>query len=58
MAKPTGMRRAHSPGKPPATLASGAPAYFHLSRDPLGRDIAWTLAGAIDSADNGPGKQR
>ena len=45
-------------GKPPATLASGAPAYFHLSRDPLGRDIAWTLAGAIDSADNGPGKQR
>ena len=26
-------------------FAPGAPAYFHLARDPQGRDVAWTLAG-------------
>jgi Zinc carboxypeptidase len=30
-------------------FAPGRPAYFHLSRDPQGRDIAWTLAGDVDS---------
>jgi hypothetical protein len=29
-------------------FAPGRPAYFHLSRDPQGRDIAWTLAGDVN----------
>ena len=32
----------------PQTFAPGLPAYFHLSRDPEGRDVAWTLAGDVD----------
>jgi len=32
------------------SLAPGMPAYFHLSRDPSGRDPAWTLAGDVDPA--------
>lgn len=29
-------------------FAPGRPAFFHLSRDPQGRDIVWTLAGDVD----------
>lgn len=44
------------PFDPPGTVAGDgrhifktrSPAYFHLSRDPEGRDIAWTLAGDVD----------
>src|SRR3546814_6536714 len=32
------------------TLAPDMPAYFHLSRDPQGRDVVWTLAGDVDPA--------
>ena len=32
----------------PRTLAPDTPAYFHLSRDPRGRDVVWTLAGDVD----------
>jgi len=40
------------------TLAPDMPAYFHLSRDPQGRDIVWTLAGDVDPAKPGPAKVR
>src|SRR3546814_11438734 len=30
------------------TLAPDMHAYFHLSRDPQGRDVVWTLAGHVD----------
>jgi hypothetical protein len=36
------------------TLAPGEPAYFHLSRDPEGRDVVWTLAGDVDPANPAP----
>lgn len=36
------------------TLGPGMPAYFHLSRDPQGRDVAWTLAGDVDPAHPAP----
>jgi hypothetical protein len=36
------------------TLAPDMPAYFHLSRDPQGRDVVWTLAGDVDPAKPGP----
>lgn len=36
------------------TLAPGMPAYFHLSRDPQGRDVVWTLAGDVDPEKPGP----
>jgi hypothetical protein len=36
--------------KAPRTLAPHMPAYFHLSRDPQGRDVVWTLAGDVDPA--------
>ncbi len=34
--------------QPEKTFAPDAPAYFHLSRDPQGREIVWTLAGDVD----------
>jgi Zinc carboxypeptidase len=34
-------------------FAPGRPAYFHLSRDPQGRDIAWTLAGDVEQGAGG-----
>src|SRR3546814_8243136 len=40
------------------TLAPDMPAYFHLSRDPQGRDVVWTLAGDVDPAQPGPSAQR
>lgn len=40
------------------TLAPDMPAYFHLSRDPQGRDVVWTLAGDVDPAKPAPSKQR
>lgn len=40
------------------TFAPDMPAYFHLSRDPQGRDIVWTLAGNVDPAKPGPSKER
>lgn len=38
----------------PRTLAPRMPAYFHLARDPQGRDVVWTLAGDVDPAKPGP----
>ena len=35
-------------------LAPDEPAYFVLSRDPHGRDVAWTLAGDVDPAQRSP----
>ncbi|MGH8074186.1 MAG: M14 family zinc carboxypeptidase [Lysobacter sp.] len=39
------------PGTPasntPRAFATDMPAYFHLSRDPQGRDVLWTLAGDV-----------
>ena len=32
----------------------GTPAYFRLSRDPDGRDVAWTLAGDVDPQQPSP----
>jgi hypothetical protein len=40
------------------TLAPDMPAYFHLSRDPQGRDVVWTLAGDVDPVKPGPAKVR
>jgi hypothetical protein len=34
----------------PRTLAPDTPANFHLSRDPQGRDVIWTLARDVDPA--------
>ncbi len=34
----------------PRRIATGSPAWFHLSRDPEGRDIVWTLARDLDPA--------
>ncbi len=45
-----------NPGR--RTLAPDMPAYFHLSRDPQGRHIVWTLAGDVDPAKPGPAKER
>lgn len=42
----------------PMTFAPDMPAYFHLSRDPEGRDIVWTLAGDVDPANPGPAEGR
>lgn len=33
---------------PRKAFGPGTPAYFHLSRDPEGRDVVWTLAGDVD----------
>ena len=35
-------------------LAPDMPAYFHLSRDPQGRDVVWTLAGNVDPRNPAP----
>ena len=40
------------------TLATDMPAYFHLSRDPQGRDVVWTLAGDVDPEKPAPAKER
>ncbi|MGY0612167.1 M14 family zinc carboxypeptidase [Luteimonas sp. A501] len=37
-------------GQARRSLAPDMPAYFHLSRDPQGRDVVWTLAGDVDAA--------
>ncbi|MGY0651320.1 M14 family zinc carboxypeptidase [Luteimonas sp. A537] len=37
-------------GQAHRALAPDMPAYFHLSRDPQGRDVVWTLAGDVDAA--------
>ena len=50
---PVDTPAAPAPGGP-RTLAPGMPAYFHLSRDPQGRDVVWTLAGDVDPAPPGP----
>lgn len=47
---PPGMTKAPSH----SGFAPDAPAYFHLARDPQGRDIVWTLAGDVDPAHPGP----
>jgi Zinc carboxypeptidase len=36
------------PDRENTAFARGKPAYFHLSRDPQGRDIVWTLAEDVD----------
>lgn len=41
-------------GKGRPAFGPGVPAYFHLSRDPEGRDVAWTLAGDVDPTTPGP----
>ena len=48
-----------APPGAPAQARHGAllpdmPAYFHLSRDPQGLDVVWTLAGDVDPAQPGP----
>jgi hypothetical protein len=43
-----------SAGDERRTLAPRMPAYFHLSRDPQGRDVVWTLAADVDPANPGP----
>jgi len=35
-------------GQSRTTLSPGMSAYFHLARDPEGRDVVWTLAGDVD----------
>ena len=45
-------------GRERRAFAPGIPAYFHLSRDPQGRDVAWTLAGDVDAAKPGPPGER
>ncbi len=39
------------------SLAIDTPAYLHLSRDPQGRDIVWTLAGDVDPVKQAPAKE-
>jgi len=43
-------------GRKRGAFAPGIPAYFHLSRDPQGRDVVWTLAGDVDAARPGPSR--
>lgn len=50
---PAGGANARAP-QAHGTFAPDAPAYFHLSRDPQGRDIVWTLAGDVDPAKPAP----
>jgi hypothetical protein len=40
----------------PKAFAPGVPAYFHLSRDPGGHDVVWTLAGDVDAMKPGPAR--
>jgi hypothetical protein len=46
------------PGADPApanrTFGPDVPAFFHLSRDPEGREVVWTLAGDVDPAARTP----
>lgn len=48
----------HPSGEPPretgGRLTDDMPAYFHLSRDPEGRNVVWTLAGDVDPKNPGP----
>lgn len=39
-------------------VATGSPAYFHLSRDPEGREIVWSLARDLDPVMPDPGTAR
>ena len=41
-------------GDTPRAFGTDMPAYFHLSRDPQGHDIVWTLAGDVDPEQPGP----
>lgn len=38
----------------PAKFSADMPAYFNLTRDPDGRDVAWTLAGDVNPAARTP----
>ncbi|MDH5822804.1 M14 family zinc carboxypeptidase [Luteimonas sp. RD2P54] len=51
-----GAAGAGASGSPPAPppIGPGEPARFHLSRDPQGRDIVWTLAEDLDPAHRYP----
>lgn len=42
----------------PCRIATNAPACFHLSRDPEGRDVVWTLARDLDPGQPAPGRAR
>jgi hypothetical protein len=39
---------ARTPDTPRKAFSPGMSAHFHLSRDPAGRDVVWTLAGDVD----------
>jgi len=41
-------------GRGTPAFGTGTAAHFHLSRDPEGRDVVWTLAGDIDPAQPAP----
>lgn len=41
----------------PRSFAPDIPAYFHLSRDPHGRDVVWTLAGDVDQGKPVPAEE-
>lgn len=43
-------------GKGPPAFGTDVPAYFHLSRDPEGRAVVWTLAGDVDPERPSPAK--
>ena len=43
-------------GQESEAFAPGIPAYFHLSRDPQGRDVVWTLAGDVDATKPRPNR--
>ncbi|MGY0619248.1 M14 family zinc carboxypeptidase [Lysobacter sp. A378] len=45
-------------GRESGMLAPDMPAYFHLSRDPQGHDVVWTLAGDVDPASPEPAEGR
>ncbi len=42
----------------PRPVAPFTPAHFHLSRDPRGEDVVWTLAGDVDPAMRDPATAR
>src|SRR5690606_1602663 len=45
-------------GRGTPAFGTGTAAHFHLSRDPEGRDVVWTLAGDIDPAQPAPCARR
>lgn len=47
---------ARTPDTPRKTFSPGMSAHFHLSRDPEGRDVVWTLAGNVDRARPAPAR--